>query len=83
LVILALPLLSILCGESCLLVSWYGGGKYGIAGSKEGHGRSRSPGAEDREWSNTGLVLDGQMIKRSDDAVCGLHHPLGDEERLP
>jgi hypothetical protein len=52
-------------------------------GSDEGHGRSRSPGAEDWGWSSIGQVLDDQTIKRSDDAVCGLYHPLGDEEQLP
>jgi hypothetical protein len=29
----------------------------------------------------TGRVLSGQMIERSDDAVCGLHRARGDEER--
>jgi hypothetical protein len=29
----------------------------------------------------TGRVLDGRMIERSDDAVCGLHRAQGDEER--
>jgi hypothetical protein len=29
----------------------------------------------------TGRVLGGQMIERSDDAVCGLHRAQGDEER--
>jgi hypothetical protein len=28
----------------------------------------------------TGRVLDGQMIRRSGDVVCGLHHARGDEE---
>jgi hypothetical protein len=30
--------------------------------------------------SRIGQVLGGQMIKRSSDAVCGLHHARGDEE---
>jgi hypothetical protein len=42
--------------------------------SDEDHGRSRRPSAEDRGWSNTGWVLGGRMIERSNDAVCGLHH---------
>jgi hypothetical protein len=29
----------------------------------------------------TGQVLDGWAIERSGDAVCGLHHTRGDEER--
>jgi hypothetical protein len=28
-----------------------------------------------------GWVLSGQMIKRSGDAMCGLHHARGDKER--
>jgi hypothetical protein len=39
----------------------------------ENRGRSRRPGVEDREWSNTAWVLGGQTIERSGDAVCGLH----------
>jgi hypothetical protein len=30
----------------------------------------------------TGRVLDGRTIGRSGDAVCGLHHACGDEERM-
>ncbi len=30
----------------------------------------------------TGRVLGGRMIGRSGDAVCGLHHAQGDEERV-
>jgi hypothetical protein len=51
------------------------------SGQREDHGRSRSPDAEDRGWSNTDRVLGGRTIKRSDDAMCGLHHALEDEER--
>jgi hypothetical protein len=29
----------------------------------------------------TGRVLSGRMIRRSGDAMCGLHRALGDEER--
>jgi hypothetical protein len=31
--------------------------------------------------SRTGWILCGQMIGRSGDAVCDLHHARGDEER--
>jgi hypothetical protein len=50
-----------------------------MAGSNEDIGRSRRPGAEDRGWLSTGRILDGRMIERSDDAVCGLHRAQGDE----
>jgi hypothetical protein len=40
------------CGESCLLFSWCAGGRCGMAGSDEDHGRSWRPGAEDRGWSH-------------------------------
>jgi hypothetical protein len=30
----------------------------------------------------TGQVLGGWAIERSGDAVCGLHHARGDEERV-
>jgi hypothetical protein len=29
----------------------------------------------------TGRVLGGRAVERSGDAVCGLHHAHGDEER--
>jgi hypothetical protein len=69
-----LTLLSILCGESCLLVSWCIGDRCDMAGSDEEHKRSRKPGAEDQGWPSTGRVLSGRMINRSGDAVCDLHH---------
>jgi hypothetical protein len=62
-------LLSILCGETCLLVSWCAGDR-----CDEDHGRSRRPGVEDQGWPSTGQVLSGRMIERPGDAVCGLHH---------
>jgi hypothetical protein len=40
------------CGESCLFVSWCAGGRCGMAGSNEDHGRSRRPGVEDQGWSH-------------------------------
>jgi hypothetical protein len=39
-------------GESCLLVSWFAGGRCGMACIDEDHGRTRRPGAEDRGWSH-------------------------------
>jgi hypothetical protein len=39
-------------GESCLLVSWCAGGRYGMACSDENRGRNRRPGVEDRGWSH-------------------------------
>jgi hypothetical protein len=52
-----------------------------MAGSDEDRGRSRRLGAEDRGWSSIGRILDGRMIERSGDAVCGLHRAQGDEKR--
>jgi hypothetical protein len=76
-----LPLLSILVGESRLLVSWCAGGRCRMVGSNEDHGKSRRPGAQDRRWSSIGRVLGGRMIERSADVVCDLHRAQGDEER--
>jgi hypothetical protein len=72
-----LALLSILVGESCLLVSWCAGDRCSMTGSDENRGRSRRPGAEDQGWSSTGRVLDSRTIERLDDVVCGLHHAQG------
>jgi hypothetical protein len=74
-------LLSISCGETCLLVSKCVGDKYSMAGSDEKRGRSRRLGVEDRGWSSTGRVLGGRTIEWSGDAVCGLHRAQRDEER--
>jgi hypothetical protein len=52
-----------------------------MVGNDENYGRSRRPGAENREWSSTSRVLSGRMIKRSGDAVCGLQRAQGDEKR--
>jgi hypothetical protein len=38
--------------ESCLLVSWCAGGRCDMTYSDKDRGRSRRPGAEDREWSH-------------------------------
>jgi hypothetical protein len=79
---MVLPLLSILVGESRLLVLWCAGDKCDMAGSDENRGRSRRPGAEDRGWSSIYRVLGGQTIERSDNAVCGLRRAQGDEEHM-
>jgi hypothetical protein len=47
--------------------------------SDEDHDRSRRPGVEDQVWSHRSGLGDW-TIKRSDDAVCGLHCAHGDEE---
>jgi hypothetical protein len=39
------------------------------------------PSADDYGWSDIGRVLGGRTIGRSGDAVCGLHHAQGDNER--
>jgi hypothetical protein len=57
-----------------LFVSCCVGDRCDIAGSDEDRDRSRRPATEDRGWSSIGRVLGGQTIKRSSDAVCGLHH---------
>jgi hypothetical protein len=74
-------LLSILYGESRLLVSWCAGNRCDMAGSDEDCDRSRRPGAEDQGWSSTGRVLGDRTIEKSGDAVCGLHRAPGNEER--
>jgi hypothetical protein len=52
-----------------------------MAYSDEDCGRSRRPGAEDRD-SRTCQVLSGRVIDRSDGTVCDLHHARGDEVRV-
>jgi hypothetical protein len=42
------PTTFVLCGESCLLVSWCAGGRCDMADNDEDLGRSRRPGADDR-----------------------------------
>jgi hypothetical protein len=64
-----LPLLSIVVGESCLLVLWCAGGWYVMVGNDEDHGRSRRPGAEDQGWSSTGRVL-GDWTNERYSAPC-------------
>jgi hypothetical protein len=63
----------------CLLVSGCIGDWCGLVGSDEDRGKSRTLGAEDREWSSTDRVLDSRMIERLGDAVCGLNRAQGDE----
>jgi hypothetical protein len=38
----------------------------------------RRPSAGDQGWSSLSRVLDGRMIRRSGDVVCGLHCAQGD-----
>jgi hypothetical protein len=71
---------SILCEESCLLISWCAGDRCYMVGSDEDRGGSMRPGVEDRGWSNTGQILGGRTIKRSDDAMCDLHRTQRDDE---
>jgi hypothetical protein len=73
--------LSISCEESRLLVSCCTGDRCDMAGSDEDRDRSRRLGAEDRRLSSIGQVLGGQTIEGSGDAVYGVHHSQGDEER--
>jgi hypothetical protein len=74
-------LLSILCGELCLLVEWCVGDRCDMADSDKDLGKSMRPSAENLSWSSTHRVLDGQMIRRSGDTVCGLYRAQIDEER--
>jgi hypothetical protein len=48
--------------------------------SDENHDRSRKFGVKDRRWSDIGRVLGDQMIERSGDVMCGLHHVRADKE---
>jgi hypothetical protein len=75
-----LTLLSILVGESCLLVSWCACDMCDMTGSDEDRDRSRRLSAEDRGWSSTCRVFGGQIIERLGDAVCGLHRAQGDNK---
>jgi hypothetical protein len=49
-----------------------------MVGSDKDRCMSRRLGAEDREWSSIGRVLDDRTIERLGDAACGLHHVQGD-----
>jgi hypothetical protein len=51
----------------------------GAVCSDEDRGRSRRPGAEDRD-GRIGRVLGGRAIGRSGGALCDLHRARGDEE---
>jgi hypothetical protein len=46
------PFIFVSFGESYLLVSWCAGGRCGMVGSDEDHGRSRRPIAADWGWSH-------------------------------
>jgi hypothetical protein len=56
--------LSILYGESRLLVSWRVGGMCDMADNDEDHSRSRRPGVEYQRWSDTCWELSGWLIER-------------------
>jgi hypothetical protein len=51
-----------------------------MAGNDEDRGRSRRPGAEDRERSHRSGTR-GWTIERSSDTVCGLHRTCRNDER--
>jgi hypothetical protein len=72
--------LSILCGESRLLVSWCAGDRCDMAGSNEDRDKSRRPSADDRGWLSIRQVLSGRTIERSSDTVYSLHCAQGDKE---
>jgi hypothetical protein len=78
--LVVLPLSLFHVENHSLLVLWCADGKCNMVGNDEDCGRSRRPGAEDREWSSIGRVLGGRVIGRLDNAVCGLHRARGDEE---
>jgi hypothetical protein len=52
-----------------------------MVGSDEDQGKSRRLDAENRGWSGTGRVLCGWTIKRSGDAMYGLHRAQEDEKQ--
>jgi hypothetical protein len=55
------------------------GGRCGMASNDEDRGRTRRPGAEDRD-GRTGRILGGRAIERSGGTLCGLHCEHGDDE---
>jgi hypothetical protein len=63
--------------ESRLLVSWCLGGRCSMTCSDENRGRSKRPGAEERD-GRTGQVLGGWAVERSGDTVCSLHLARGE-----
>jgi hypothetical protein len=61
-------------GESCLHISWCAGGSCGIMCSDEDRGRSRRPGADDREWSHrSGTRWSGDREVGWRCVVCTVH----------
>jgi hypothetical protein len=73
-------ILSCLCGESRLLVSWCAGSRCDTVDNDEDRGMSRRPRVEDQRWSSTGRVLGGRTIGESGDTVCSLYCAHRDEE---
>jgi hypothetical protein len=44
-----------------------------MSDSDENRGMSKRAGAEDRGWSSIGRILDGRVIGRTCDVMCGLY----------
>jgi hypothetical protein len=70
-------LLSILCRETCLLVSWCVDDMCDMTRSDENLGRSRGPGVEDRVWSSTIWVAGRLGGRVTPCAVCIMHKDTG------
>jgi hypothetical protein len=77
---MVLPLLSILVGESCLLVLWCAGVRCDMVDSDKDCGWSRRIGVEDQGWSSIDRVLGGRTVEISGDAWCSLHRAQGQKE---
>jgi hypothetical protein len=60
------------CGVRVIGEAWWGATRI-VVGVEDPVQRTRD--------GCTGQVLSGRTIERSGDAVCGLHHARGDEER--
>jgi hypothetical protein len=65
--------------ESHLLVSWCAGAAWRAISSIVAVVGDLVQRTGD---SHTGRILSGRAIKKSGDAVCGLHHAHGDEEHV-
>jgi hypothetical protein len=51
-----------------------------MVGSDEDLDRNRRSGVEDRGWSSTDQILDGQAIRRLGDSEYGMYHAKENEE---
>jgi hypothetical protein len=76
--------ISILCGESRLLVSWCASERCDMAGSNEDHSRSRTPIEEDRGWSSTvGYSVAGRSGGRVTlYVICTMHKEMRSSDFL-